>query len=424
MEPVPLSQSLWATTAIPSRDWPALATRRRADVAIVGAGFTGLSAALHLAEAGADVVVLEAGEPGIGASGRNGGQVIPGLKHDPDQLRVLFGPALGEAWIELSGGAADLVFNLIANHRIDCQPVQAGWIQGGRSTEALPAMRRRATLWRERGVAAEWYDAERMAEVTGTERYAGGWVDPRAGAIQPLSYARGLAGAAARLGAAIHGSSAVTGLSRQGAGWRLSTADGEVEAEQVILATNGYTDGLWPGLKQTVVPVYSIQVATAPLGENVRKSILPGGQVLSDTGRLTWYFRLDHTGRLIFGSGGATSPGALPKMYGGLAERARRLFPQIGEPNFEYRWGGRVALTADHLPHLHQLAPGLWAGLGYNGRGVAMATAMGKLLAAQVRGDAVPDLTLPLRPIPFHGLRNQGVAIARTWYAWRDRMEA
>ena len=300
-----LPPSLWAATAAPAAETPAFAGDARADVAVVGAGFTGLSAALHLAIGGADVAVLEAGEPGWGASGRNGGQVIPGLKEDPREIIARFGAGPGEQMVKASGAAADLVFGLIRGHDMDVDYQQSGWIQAAHSQNMLPALRLRHGDWAARDANVAWLERDEMTQRMGDDRYQGGWIDKRGGGVQPLSYARGLAKAAQKLGARIHGSSPVQSLNRDGTGWRLETANGTLTADKVILATNGYTVGLWPGLAQSVVPIYSVQVATAPLGENIRGKILGGGEVLSDTHRVLWYFRQDGHGRLIMGGGGS-----------------------------------------------------------------------------------------------------------------------
>lgn len=421
-----LPPSLWAATATPAPDTPPLDGDGHADVAVVGAGFTGLSAALHLAEGGADVAVLEAAEPGWGASGRNGGQVIPGLKEDPREILARFGPEKGEAMVRASGGAADLVFDLIARHGIDCDGQQTGWIQAAHTKSTLGDLEKRHQDWAGRAANVAWLEQDELAQRMGDGRYHGGWIDKRGGGVQPLSYARGLARAAQKRGARVHGSSPVQSLRRDGAGWQLATPGGTLTADKVIIATNGYTDGLWPGLAQTVIPVYSVQVATAPLGENMRGSVLGGGEVLSDTRRVLWYFRQDAHGRLIMGGGGSAYEKGAAKIYEGLRQRVRQLLPEAGDVEFEFAWNGRVALTIDHYPHLHELAPGLWAGLGYNGRGVAMATMMGKVLADRALDTAQPAFEFPAsppRPVPLHALRGVAVTATRAYYRFRDALE-
>ena len=421
-----LDASLWARTATPAPETPPLQGDRRTDVAIVGGGFTGLSAALHLAEADIRVTVLEAEAPGWGASGRNGGMVIPGLKYDPDELTARFGPARGERMIQTSAATADLVFALIERHGISCEACRAGWIQPAHTPTALEVLRRRQAQWAERGANVQWLDRTALAERTGTDTYYGGWIDLRGGSIQPLSFARGLAKAAISAGATVCGASPVTALTRGPDGWRLTTPTGELTAEHVILATNSYTDRLWPGLHQSVVPVYSVQIATAPLGENVRRSILPGGEVVSDTRRVLWYFRKDAEGRLLMGGGGSAYPDSIAQLAKGLRHRLRQLLPLVTEPEIAFAWGGRVALTRDHVPHLHELAPGLWAGRGYNGRGIGMAMAIGKQLAERVRGRSDPEVdfpTSPMRPYPLHALHRPVVTATRLYYRLRDCIE-
>ena len=421
-----LPPSLWAATAAPAMETPPLPGDAQADVAIVGGGFTGLSAALHLAIAGADVAVLEAGEPGWGASGRNGGQVIPGLKEDPREIIARHGPETGEAMVKASGAAADLVFDLIRQHKMDVEHQQSGWIQAAHNQDFLGALRLRHGDWAARDANVAWLERDEMNHRMGDERYHGGWIDKRGGGVQPLSYARGLAKAAHKNGARIHGASPVQSLNRTGKGWRLETPSGTLTAGKVILATNGYTDGLWPGLAQSVVPVYSVQVATAPLGENIRGKVLGGGEVLSDTHRVLWYFRQDGRGRLIMGGGGSAYENGAAKVYESLRDRVRSLLPEAGDVEFEFAWNGKVAMTTDHYPHLHEPAPGLWASLGYNGRGVAMATMMGKVMADRVLDTVDPEFdfaTSPIRPLPLHGLRGIAVTATRAYYRMRDALE-
>jgi glycine/D-amino acid oxidase-like deaminating enzyme len=416
--------SAWTVAAPP----PARSLKgdRRADVVVVGAGFTGLSAALHLAERGADVVVLDSAEPGWGGSGRNGGQVIPGLKDDPDDLKRKFGPETGRRMWEISGGAADFVFELIARHKISCEAQQCGWISAAPTGSAVAVLRARVDQWQRRGAPVELLDRQRVAELTGTTLYVGGLLDRRAGVVQPLDYVRGLARAAREAGAAIHGRSPVTGIESRGGAWRAATPAGSVTAKTLILATNAYTDDLWPGLRRTVIPVQSYQVATRPLPEDIRRRVLPGGQAVSDLRRILYYFRLDPEGRLLMGGRGPLNDTGDPALFARLEAVAARFFPQIGAPRWEHRWSGRVAITTDHLPHLHEPRPGVLIGLGYNGRGVAMATRMGKLLADRALGASVPDLgwpVTPIAPIPLHAWRLPVMSLVVRWKRFQDWLD-
>src|SRR5215468_7773543 len=219
-EPFPLDRALWTATAPPAPPTPPLETSARADVCVIGAGYAGLSTALALAERGVQTIVLEAREPGWGGSGRNGGQVIPGLKYDPDELETKFGPERGRRLVEFVGQSADVVFDLIDKHRMDVPRQRKGWIQGAHTAAGLDLVKRRAEQWAGRGVeGARQLSAEDVGYLIGTEKYLGGWVDPRGGAIQPLSYARELARAALQAGVAIHGQSPVQRLDRINGKW-------------------------------------------------------------------------------------------------------------------------------------------------------------------------------------------------------------
>jgi glycine/D-amino acid oxidase-like deaminating enzyme len=381
---------------------------RQADVAVVGAGYSGLAAALQLAEAGASVIVLESGEPGWGASGRNGGQVIPGLKADPDELITMFGQEAGETLVRVAGGAPDTVFALIARHGIDCEARQCGWIQPAFAAADLGLITRRAEQWQRRGAPVAVLDRDAVCRLVGSPIYHGGWIDRRAGSVQPLSYSRGLARATQKAGALVCGGSRVTALDRDGGRWKVTTAHGPtVSAERVLLATNGYTDALWPRLRQTVIAANSFQVATRRLPDKLLQSVLPEGHVASDTRKLLLYYRVDHHGRLIMGGRGPFREPAGPSDYRHLEMVIGLLFPQLKGTRCEFYWAGRVALTRDHVPHVHQPAPGLTVFLGYNGRGVAMATTLGIMVAKNLIAPADNALPLPItgiRPIPLHSL--------------------
>ncbi|HYF07843.1 MAG TPA: FAD-binding oxidoreductase [Acetobacteraceae bacterium] len=420
-----LPPSLYAETAAPPPDTPALEGERRADVCVIGGGFTGLSTALHLAEAGRDVVVLEAEEPGWGASGRNGGQVNPGLKFDPDQVEADFGQDLGGRMLALSYGAPDSVFDLIRRHQISCEARQEGTIRAAIGEAHAADVRRTAEQCARRGWPVRFLDARETAAITGTDRYSGAMVDDRGGDVQPLSYARGLALAAQRQGATIHGASPATGLAREGSHWRVATPRGSVVAESVVLATNGYTDDLWPGLRQSVVPVFSSIAATAPLPEEVARGILPRRASLYEAGRITVYYRVDRANRLLMGGRGPQRPIGDPRPIRYLTTYAERLWPALKGARWSHGWNGQVAMTKDQYPHLHEPAPGLIAMLGYNGRGVAMATVMGREIARRLTGTPADRLDMPvvpIRPIPFHRFWRIGVTAKMLEGRIRDRL--
>jgi len=420
-----IADSLWTATANPAPDCPPLSGAAETEIAVIGGGFTGLSAALHLAEAGRQVTVLEAEQPGWGASGRNGGQVNPGLKDAPDAVEARFGAGAGARMVALSGSAGQLVFDLIRRHGIACDAVESGWIRAAHTPRALAELHDLARQWQRRGADTAPLDAREIAELIGTDAYCGGMIDRRGGNLHPLNYALGLAGAAQKAGAVLHGQSRAMGLEKTAGGYRIPTAQGTLTAQKLLLCTNGYTDGLAPPLARTVVPVRSVQVATEPLPASVLETLLPGRQAPSDSRRLLLYFRRDAQGRFIMGGRGAYSDNGTRQQMTALRQVSEQMFPQLRGVQWEYEWGGFVAVTADHYPHLNRLGDGILAGLGYNGRGVAMGTAMGKVMTDWALGKPEAELDFPVtpaRPIPLHGLRRLGVAGAVAGYRLLDRL--
>ena len=423
-EPFPLEPSLWTATAPPAPAVPPLEESIQADVCVIGAGYAGLSTALHLAERGVRTVVLEAKEPGYGGSGRNGGQVIPGLKYDPDDLEAMFGRERGAKLVAFAGRTADAVFDLIAKHRMDVPHVRNGWIQGAHSRASVDETRRRAEQWARRGAPAQWLDKTETDRHVGTTQYLASWIDRRGGGVQPLAYARGLAKAAIAAGATIHGHSPAQHLARETNRWIVTTQRGCVAADRVVICTNGYADDLWPGMRRSVIAPNSYQIATEPLSDNIRKSILPFGQVSSDARKLLLYFRLDDQGRLLLGGRGPFREPKDASDWRHLEAMLPRLFPQVKDARIDYRWCGRLAITRDFLPHLHEPAPGLLIDIGCMGRGVALQTALGQAMADYVASGNAEALPLPLRPIhplPFHGFSKAYFAAAVAWYRFLDR---
>lgn len=399
-----IANSLWSATAGYSTEYPQLTGERKSDVTVIGAGFTGLSAALHLAEEGIKVVLIDAQHPGWGASGRNGGQINVGLKDGPTGIKAKFGDFWGNRMIRMAGDAADLVFDLIARHDIRCDANRPGWLRAAHTTKTLNELHKLAEDWDNHGGGMVQLDQGGMQRLTGTEAYLGGVLDRRSGVLHPLNYALGLAEAARRIGVEIFGETPANRLSSEGSRFRVETPNGAVFSDKVLICTNAYSGDLHPRLAQSVLPVRSVQVATAPLSDNIRQTILPEGNALSDARRLLLYFRQDADGRFLMGGRGTYHDNSTIKQIERLKRISVELFPQLSGVQWEYEWGGYVALTRDHYPHLHELTPGVMTGLGYNGRGVAIATAMGRVLARWAAGTKVDELEFPvtpLKPLPF-----------------------
>ena len=417
--------NVWEETAVAAPWVPPLEGAATAGVLVIGAGYLGLSAALHLAEAGAEVLVVDAEQPGWGASGRNGGQVIPGLKYDPAELEAMLGRERGERVWRLAGAAADVVFDLVGRHKLDCNARRATWIQGIHSPKAEARALRRVDDWVSRGAAVAYLDRAQVAAVAGTDVYLGGFADHRAGALQPLSYARELARAAMKAGARVRSGARVVKLDAQSGGWRATIATGEsVRAETVIVATNAYSDKLVPGLARSIVTPSSLQIATAPLPTALRATLLPNGETLSDTRRVIRYWRLGDGGRLLMGGRGPYRDTDVEQAWSHLALEVRKLFPALCDVPFTHRWGGRVAIHVDYMPRLHRPQPHLLVAIGCQGRGIAWQTAIGAELA-RVAIDPRYDPALPFSPlktIPFHPLKAIGFAATIAAYRALDRL--
>lgn len=425
-ESLAMPASLWVATAIPAPSTTSLRGNIRADVAILGAGFTGLTAALALAEGGLSVAVLDAAEPGWGASGRNNGQIIPGLKLDPNDVVARCGERIGEALVEWSGQAPGRTFALIERHKIPCHPMRAGWIQPAYSERDVTAIERRHAQWRRRGVNAVMLDRASLSQMLGTPAFFGAWLDPRGGTIHPLNYARGLAAVAIGAGVRLFTGSKATRLSRARETWRFETAEGYLEAPHAIVATNAYTEDLVPHLRRSIVPLRTAQVATRPLPEKIRRTILPGRQGASDTRRLLTSFRLSPDGRLMMGGSGATGGAHKQSLLRHLHRSAHELFAHLGPFEWEYGWSGYLALTPDHLPHIHEPERGMLVALGCNGRGIALSTEMGRMLAERILGRSAAEMPLPVTPIRtvlLHGFRHPALAAATTAKRVQDKLD-
>ena len=403
----PLSHGLWEKTASEPPPAPKLVVDVDCDIAIVGAGYTGLSAALRAAESGATVVVVDSAEIGFGGSGRNVGLVNAGMWVTPDELPKTLGDTYGQRLLALLGDAPRVVFQLVDRHKIACEIGPFGTLHCAVNRRGLAELGERERQWRARGAAVRLLDKAEAAVKIGTNAYAGALLDERAGTIQPLAYARGLAGAAIAAGARVFTSSPVLGCHADGDRWILRTPQGAARAKWVLVATNAYTVAPWAELRAELTHLPYFNFATVPLDEATRRAILPGRQGCWDTRQIMSSFRFDQAGRLVFGSVGALRGTGLP-IHRAWARRAlAKLFPPLAGVEFEGEWYGMIGMTADHLPRFHRLARNIVSFSGYNGRGIAPGTVFGRCLADLALGAiGEADLPLPVAPPKTAPLRH------------------
>ena len=422
--------SLWAAVTPPGLDLPELTGVQAADVIVIGAGFTGLSTALHLREAGVDVAIVEAMEPGWGASGRNNGQVIPTLSRpDPEDIIARHGAA-GERFVTMLRDSASLLFDLARRYGIEAEQEQTGWVQPVHSPGRIKIAERRVRQWSRFGAPVELLSRQQVKDMLGLDAWHGGFWNRSGGHINPLALSRGLARVVLEKGGRIHARSPAMSFERHTGKWLVKTAKGEIAARALVLATNAYTGeitrSLAPEIAREVMPVLSWQMATQPLSDNVRKTIIVGRQAMSDTHGELYFARYDARNRLVTG-GAVIGPGKkVERIKARITARLQRLWPQIGEISFDYIWNGYVGMTTDFLPRIHQLGPDAYGWTGCNGRAVALAIALGGELSRAVRGVDERALALAFTkpvPIPAHGFLRKLAPLMLLVHRRRDARE-
>ena len=424
---LPHAPSYYAATAHPAPPRPALTGDTSADVCVIGAGYTGLSTALHLAKKGRSVVVLEANRVGWGASGRNGGQLHSGQRRDQETLEKWYGEARARVLFDLAEEAKRTVKELIATHAIDCD-----WRDGLIHAVHKKAWLSDAEAEVEHLVSRYGYpgtsllDAAQLSAAIGTDVYHGGWRDGTAGHLHPLNYALGLARVAEEAGVRIHEASRVTEISPpRGGATRVATMTGAVTAPDVVVAANGYLDGLDREIDSRVMPIRNYVAATAPLGD-LAERLIPGREAVADSRFVVHYWRLSADGRLIFG-GGETYGRSDPKDVAGFVRsHMAKIYPGLADVPIDFAWGGTLAVTMNRMPFFRRLRPGLYTAAGYSGHGVAIASFAGKLLAEAIDGDTARFDVMSAIPAPrFPGgplFRTPTLILAMSWFALRDRL--
>ena len=419
-------RSYYHATRNPEPELPVLDGAQRADVCIVGGGYTGLSAALHLAQRGYDVILLEARRPGWGASGRNGGQLCSGQRKDQVALGAMVGAGDARRFWELAEAAKQCARDLIATHGIECD-LKPGIAHPNHkpgydreSREYVDFLRREYDYGK-----IEFLERAEMAELVGSESYFGGTLDMGAGHLHPLNYALGIADAALQAGARLYRDSPVTGYT-EGSPTRVRTGTGTVEADYLLLACNGYLGKLEPRLAGKIMPINNFILATEPLDEEQLAVINPRDVAIADSRFVVNYYRLSADKRLLFGGGENYRQNFPSDIASFVRKPMLQVYPQLADTRIDYAWGGTLAVTLNRMPHFGRLGNGnTYFAQGYSGQGVAMATLAGRLVAEALAGEAENfDLfgRIPMRSFPGGSLlRWPGLVLGMTYYALRDR---
>jgi glycine/D-amino acid oxidase-like deaminating enzyme len=362
------------------------------DVAIVGGGYTGLSAARTLARAGASVLVLERERAGWGASSRNGGQVLTGLKVEPAALVARYGESRARELFESSLESIAALESVITSEAIECDYEASGHLVAACKPSHFAAFRdEQALLSRVFNHRVELVSKDDQPAEIGSDLYHGLMIDERSRGINPARYVAGLAAAARRAGATLVEDAAVRRVAQRGPRWSVATSCGDVDAGDVLMATNGYTDEAVPELRRRLIPIGSYVIATAPLDATVADALLPRRRMAFDSKHFLYYFRLTRDQRLLFGGRAEFSRpdvGTTRRAAAILERGMTEVFPDLHGTPVEFAWGGSVAFTRDQMPHAGRLE-GAYYAAGYCGHGIAMATYLGALVARRLGGEAV-----------------------------------
>jgi gamma-glutamylputrescine oxidase len=416
-------RSYYAATANPAPARPPLAGDASADVAVIGGGLTGLSAALHLAERGYRTLLLEAAQVGWGASGRNGGQINTGLRKGPSELIARFGRACARELFAMAEEAKALVRQLIARHAIACDLKPGSLYVAYKKSDPAWMAEEVELLHKEFGHAsAELLSKAELEARLGSRRYHGAIADASAAHLHPLNYTLGLAAAAEAAGARICEQSRALAI----APGEVRTAVGRVKARYIVLGCNAYLGGLEPRIAGMIMPISNYILATEPLGDAGAAALIRDDAAVCDTKFVVDYYRLSADRRLLFGGGETYSFRPPPDIAAFVRPHMLKVFPQLAGTRIDYAWGGQLAVTMSRLPHFGRLPGDIFFAHGYSGQGLALTSLAGKLIAEAVSGSAERfDLfaNLPHRRFPGGPLlRQPALVLGMLWYALRDRL--
>lgn len=403
------NNSLWTLTRHSTVEVNILSEEVKTDIAIIGGGYTGTSAALRLAENGVDVTLIEAEYSGFGGSGRNVGLTNAGLWVNPQDVEKAIGSKYAERLNVILSDAPSLVHQLIDDHDIKCEALRNGSLHLAHSEKGMDDLKKKQDQVNARGGSLELLDKDQAFALTAAEKYLGAILDKRAGTIQPLEYCHGLMLAAKKAGAKIYTGTPAFDIFNVNGTWYIKTEKGLLKANKVLIATNAYLSNILPELKPTFTPMYYSQMATDPLSAEQLEHYLPGKNGTWDTRMVMRSYRTDEAGRLIIGTIGNIFMDKAPLLSSWGNKMVRDTFPKVGPVKWTYKWAGRIACSKNYVPNFHHLGSGLYSINGFSGRGISPGTALGREMADFMMGKIkAEDLPLPLKSpenIPFNKLR-------------------
>ncbi|GIN94787.1 oxidoreductase [Siminovitchia terrae] len=413
------TMSLWEATANTGNARPSLEGEHHADVVIIGAGFTGLSAAYHLQKKGLSSIVVEQNTVGWGASGRNGGMILPGYKPTMGELTKKYGLEEAKQLNQIALDGMELVKDIIEQHKIECSLDHGGYLLLSEKKRFKSMLiEETEMLNRQFGSNTKYLEGYELKQEIDSPYFSYGLMDPHSYSFHPLNYALGLADAAELSGAKIYENTKACDIQRASGNVTVSTEKGKVIAKEVIAATDGYSSSLTKQLDRAVIPVASYLVATERLGKDLAESLIPNNRMVFDTSNVINYFRRSPDGRMVYGGSGMRHTGH-EKYYRELQQKMVTVFPQLSDHKIEYKWGGLIGVTMDMFPMIGKMEDGVYFATGYCGHGASFATLLGQMLSQWITGEERVSRrfeSIPLRSFPFSSQKSMLINLANCYY--------